>query len=40
MRETIEFLEKQSPLTALKWSEGMSKAARSHVDEIGGKGLV
>jgi len=39
-KEAIAFLEKQKPLPALKWCEGLAKAAFDHSSDIGVHGIA
>ena len=40
VKEAIEFLKKQQPVEALRWSEDVAKAAKDHFEDIGPKGLI
>lgn len=38
--EAISFLQKQSPVPALKWASELAMAAQDHVNDIGPKGIM
>ena len=40
VKEAIEYLNKQSPIGPLKWSEEIQKAAGDHTKDIGPRGLI
>jgi hypothetical protein len=39
-REAVDFLRKTQPLAPLAWSDGISRAAMSHVEDTGARGSV
>jgi uncharacterized protein YkwD len=39
-KEAIAFLKAQAPMTPLKWSAGLAKAAADHVADMGAKGFT